>query len=373
MPIDIFIPKEELPEETRVALVPALVERYRQKGVQLHLDEGAGTEAGFPDSLYENVSVDLGAWSDGDLVLCVNMPSIDAIKKMKKGAILAGLMAPYRSDFPTGACQERQLTVFSLELLPRISRAQSMDALSSQAAASGYRSALLAAMQLPRFFPMLTTAAGTIRPARVLVIGAGVAGLQAIATARRLGAMVWAYDVRAAAREQVESLGARFVDTGVAAEGAGGYARALTAEEEQQQASALADQVKSANVVITTAAVPGKPAPKIVSAPMVEAMAPGSVIVDLAAPSGGNCELTEVDKTVSHKGVQVIGPRNLAATLAGHASEMYARNLFNFVSPWFVDEQMTIDWDDEIYAKSAVLRDGEIIWEALRTGEEGKS
>ncbi|MDX1443508.1 MAG: NAD(P) transhydrogenase subunit alpha, partial [Gammaproteobacteria bacterium] len=253
------------------------------------------------------------------------------------------------------------VTAFSVERIPRISRAQSMDALSSQAACAGYRCALIAADSLHRFLPMLTTAAGTIRPAKVLVIGAGVAGLQAIATAKRLGAMVEGFDVRSATREQVESLGAKFVDTGITAEGEGGYARELTEEEKQKQNEVLADHIAQADAVITTAAIPGRPAPKIIDAKTVERMKPGSVIVDLAAETGGNCELTKAGETVEHGNCRVIGPVNVPSQLAEHASEMYSRNLFNFISPWFEGEEFHIDFDDEVYAKSVVTRDGKVV------------
>jgi NAD(P) transhydrogenase subunit alpha len=247
-----------------------------------------------------------------------------------------------------------------MELVPRISRAQSMDALSSQAAIAGYKAVLIAANELQKFLPMLTTAAGTIRPAQVLVIGAGVAGLQAIATARRLGAVVEAYDVRSATREQVKSLGAKFVDTGVSAEAAGGYARELTAEEKAQQQQVLEARIAAADAVITTASVPGRPAPKIISAAAVTRMRPGSVVVDIAAEQGGNCELTRPGETVEQQGVRVVGALNLPATLAYNASEMYARNLYNFLKPALVKGELAIDWNDEVFAQSCLTRQGEI-------------
>ena len=235
-----------------------------------------------------------------------------------------------------------------------------MDALSSQAAIAGYKSVLIGANNLDRFFPMLTTAAGTIRPAKVLIIGAGVAGLQAIATAKRLGAIVEGYDVRRATREQIESLGAKFVDTGVSAEGEGGYARELTDEEKQKQQEVLEDHIALSDVVITTAAIPGRPAPRIIPASAVHRMKPGAVIVDIAAESGGNCELTEAGKTVHINGVKIVGPVNLAAQLAFHASEMYARNLYNFLSPAIDEGEMNIDWDDEVFAGAVLTHDAEI-------------
>jgi NAD(P) transhydrogenase subunit alpha len=247
-----------------------------------------------------------------------------------------------------------------MELIPRISRAQSMDALSSQAAVAGYKAVLIAANELDRFLPMLTTAAGTIRPALVLVIGVGVAGLQAIATAKRLGAMVEAYDVRSATKEQVRSLGAKFIDTGISAEGSGGYARELTAEERAQQQAVLDARIAAADAVITTAGVPGRPAPRIVSRAAVERMKPGAVIVDSLAENGGNCELTRAGVTVEHHGVRIVGPVNLPALLAYHASEMYSRNLYNFLAPALKGGELAIDWNDEVFAGAVLTRDGTV-------------
>jgi NAD(P) transhydrogenase subunit alpha len=257
--------------------------------------------------------------------------------------------------------RDRRITSFAVELIPRISRAQSMDALSSQAAAAGYKAALLAANALDKFLPMLTTAAGTIRPAQVLVIGAGVAGLQAIATSRRLGAIVEAYDVRSATKEQIQSLGAKFVDTGVAAEGTGGYARELTAEEKAKQQEILDRHIAKADAVISTAAIPGRSAPRIISKAAVAAMGSGAVIVDLAAESGGNCELTVAGETVvTANGVKILGPQNLPSELARHASQMYSRNLLNFLQPAIKNGELAIDWEDEVFAKSVLTHDGAI-------------
>ncbi len=356
MATTLFVPRERVGDERRVALAPALVAKYLELGLRVTIETDAGKAAGFPDAAYEGA--EFGSESllgEADVVLTVRGLAPDAIARLKRGAAVVGLLAAHEESFPADAYAAAGALAFALEKLPRISRAQTMDALSSQAAAAGYRAVLLAALELPRFFPMLTTAAGTVRPARVLVIGAGVAGLQAIATARRLGAIVEGYDVRAAAREQVESLGARFVDTGVGAEGEGGYARELSEDEKRRQAEKLAEHIARANVVITTAAVPGRPAPKILSTAMVEGMEAGSVIVDLAAVSGGNCELTRADKTVLHKGVAILGPTNPAAGLAAHASEMYARNCCNFVTPWFAEKGvLAIPADDEIYRATLV-------------------
>jgi NAD(P) transhydrogenase subunit alpha len=264
------------------------------------------------------------------------------------------------------ALRDRKLTSFAMEFIPRISRAQSMDALSSQAAIAGYKAVLIAANTLDKFMPMLTTAAGTIRPATVLVIGAGVAGLQAIATARRLGAIVEAYDVRSATREQVKSLGAKFVDVGVSAEGSGGYARELTAEEKAKQQEVLDARIAASDAVITTASVPGRRAPLIVSRAAVERMKAGAVIIDIAAEQGGNCELTRAGETVQHGGVKIIGPVNLASTLAYNASEMYARNILNFLRPAIDKGELKIDWTDEVFAQSCLTHDGVVRHEATR-------
>ncbi len=356
MATTVFVPRERTSGERRVALAPALVARYVELGARILVEKNAGKGAGFPDAAFEGAEiVPEPAFGEADVVLTVSGLPADAIGQLKHGAAVVGLLAPHEDGFPGNAYAEAGALAFALEKLPRISRAQSMDALSSQAAAAGYRAVLLTALELPRFFPMLTTAAGTMRPARVLVIGVGVAGLQAIATARRLGAIVEGYDVRTAARTEVESLGARFVDTGVGAEGAGGYARELNEEEKAQQAQKLAEHVARANVIVTTAAVPGRPAPKILDKTMVEGMAAGSVIVDLAAASGGNCELTKPDRTVQHKGVAVLGPTNAAAGLAAHASEMYAKNCYNFVAPWFTESGViAIPADDEVYTATLV-------------------
>ena len=269
--------------------------------------------------------------------------------------------------------KDKNLTGFGMELIPRISRAQSMDVLSSQAATAGYQSVIIAAHTLDKFFPMLTTAAGTIRPAQVLIIGAGVAGLQAIATAKRLGAVVKGYDVRSATKEQVESLGAKFVETNVSAEGEGGYARELTADEKQKQQAALEKEIMISDVVISTAAIPGRPAPKIIRKEAVEKMKPGSVIVDLAAETGGNCELTKAGETVIEKNIKIVGPTNLPSSLGQHASEMYARNLFNFISPAIKEGELNIDWDDEVFSSSVVTHEGKIIHEFTRKIIEGES
>lgn len=362
MPVTVAVLRESAEGERRVPAVPGLLEKYAGRGASLRVEAGAGTAAGLPDGAWDGAEVVPGeAVTEGaGLVLCVRMPGPGVIARLAPGTVLAGLLEPHRGPERLDALRDAKITAFAMELIPRISRAQSMDALSSQASVAGYAAVLIGANALPRFLPMLTTAAGTIRPARVLVIGAGVAGLQAIATARRLGAVVEAYDVRAATREQVASLGAKFVDIPVQAEGEGGYARELTGEERAEQQRILADRVGAADMVVCTAAVPGRPAPRIVSTGMAGSMRPGSVIVDLAAESGGNCEATRAGETVDVNGVAVIGPVNLPSRLAAHASEMYARNLYNFVSPFLGEDGIGIDWNDEIYEAAVVTHDGEI-------------
>src|SRR5690606_13994753 len=330
---------------------------------------------GIPDGDYPDVEL-AGAddvLARAGLLVTVQPPRPEAVAKLAPGSAVAGLMHGHLNRELVATLRDRRLTAFAMELVPRISRAQSMDVLSSQAAAAGYRAALIAATTLDKFFPMLTTAAGTIRPAQVLVIGAGVAGLQAIATAKRLGAVVKGYDVRSATREQVQSLGAKFVETGVSAEGEGGYARELTDDEKRQQQEALDKEIATSDVVISTAAIPGRPAPKIISAAAVAAMKPGAVIVDLAAETGGNCELTRAGETVVENKVKIVGPVNLPAALGRHTSEMYARNLFNFLSPAISEGELNIDWEDEVFAKTVLTRDGEIKHEGTRQSLEAKN
>jgi NAD(P) transhydrogenase subunit alpha len=373
MAIKLFVPQEQAAGERRVAICPPVAAKLKPLGVELLIEPGAGDAAGFPDSLFTGATFlkAADAIPQADVVFRVTPPPVANIPRMRAGSMLVSFLSPHKDPERIQALRDARVTAFSMELVPRISRAQAMDALSSQAAAAGYKAALLAAEKLARFFPMLTTAAGTVRPAKVLVVGAGVAGLQAIATARRLGAMVEGYDVRAAAREQVESLGAKFVDTGVSAEGAGGYARELTPEEKQKQQDALAKHVALADAVITTAAIPGRPAPKILTRAMVEAMKPGALIMDLAAETGGNCELTKPGEDIRHGHVLVSGPLNLPSLLAEHASDMYARNLLNFFTPLVKDGALSIDWQDEVYAKSVVTHDGKIMHEPTRKLVEG--
>ncbi len=364
MPLTIAVARERATGELRTALVPETAKKFAALGASLRLEAGTGLTSHYLDADYAEasaVSDVAAAYAGAGLILRVTPPSLEEIAAMPDGAVLIGLLKPYESKERLAALNAKKITAFALELLPRISRAQSMDALSSQGACSGYQCGLIAAARCTKFFPMLTTAAGTVRPARVLVIGAGVAGLQAIATCKRLGAMVEGYDVRAAAREQIESLGAKFVDTGVSADGAGGYARELTAEEKAQQAEKLAKAVAAADVVITTAAIPGKKAPIIITREMVSRMKYGAVIVDMAAESGGNCELTKAGEHVIEHDVNIHGPLNLPSRMPTHASELYAKNLYNFLSPWIKDGVFNLDWSDEIVAGTVLCKDGATI------------
>lgn len=364
MPTIIGVARELHPGEHRVALVPDVAKKFRALGADILIEQGAGETSAYPNDDFTDVRWTSSAadiWTQSDAVLCVRAPTLEQVMQMKPGAILIGFLQPYQSPALVKALLERRITSFAVELVPRISRAQSMDALSSQAAVSGYLCAVIAAAHSPKFFPMLTYAAGTVRPARVMVIGAGVAGLQAIATARRLGAMVEAYDVRPETREQIESLGAKFVDTGVAASGQGGYARELTDDEKRQQAERLAKAVSQVDALITTAAIPGRSAPRIITAAMVEAMKFGAVIVDMAAESGGNVEGTVAGEIVQVGHVKIVGHANLPSRMPYHASEMYSKNLLNFLSPHLKDGQLAPDWDDEVLAGTALTRDGEIV------------
>ena len=356
-PAVVAVAAETAPGERRVALTPETARKLVAAGARVQVQQGAGVPAGFDDEAYVQAGAHVvngadAALDGADVVLCVRPPPPERLRTLRPGAALVGLLAPEAEPAREQALRDAGLHVFPLERLPRTTRAQSMDVLSSQAGMAGYKAMLLAAQLAPRFFPMLTTAAGTVRPSRVLVVGAGVAGLQAIATARRLGAQVEGFDVRPETREQIESLGARFVDLGVSAAGEGGYARALTDEERAEQQRRLAEHLQQVDVVVCTAAVPGRRAPRIVTTAMVEGMKAGSVVVDLAAESGGNCECTRPGETVRHAGVTVAGPLDLASSGALHASEMYARNVFNFVSLFLRDGAVAFDWTDELLART---------------------
>jgi len=374
MTLSVAVLRERAEGERRVALDPGGAGKLAGKGVNVLVEKGAGEAAGFEDGQYESAEIvaDRNALAGrADVCLWVQLPDEQTIGRIKSGAVGMGLVFAHRNPHAVDALNTRYVSTFAMELVPRISRAQSMDVLSSQATIAGYQAVLRGASLAPRLFPMLTTAAGTLRPAVVVVIGAGVAGLQAIATARRLGARVEAYDIRAAAREQVESLGAKMIDTGVNAEGEGGYARELTDEEKQQQADVLAEHLAKADVVVSTAAVPGRPAPKIITQAMVEGMKPGSVIVDLAAESGGNCELTEPGKTARHGMVTVDGPLDLASRAPIHASEMYARNLLNLLDLILGEDEVNIDREDEVIAGCLLTHEGQVVHE--RTAEARQS
>jgi len=360
MSVVVGVLKETAAKETRVAVVPEIASKLKNLGVRVLIERGAGESAHFPDALYTDAEFSDAAaiLASADILLKVQPPSVTEVAALKKGAVVIGFMQAYARRDLVLALKECGITSFAMELVPRISRAQSMDALSSQAAVAGYKAALIAANTLEKFLPMLTTAAGTIRPATVLVIGAGVAGLQAIATAKRLGAVVEAYDVRSATKDQVKSLGAKFVETGVSAEGAGGYARELTPAETAAQQEVLDARIAASDAVISTASVPGRPAPRLISGAAVLRMKPGSVIVDVAAEQGGNCELTKAGETVVHNGVKIVGPLNLAASLPYHASEMYSRNLFNLLKPAIPAGELAIDWSDEVFAGAVLTRAG---------------
>ena len=373
------VARETRAGERRVALVPDAVKQLVGESLEVVVEAGAGDSAGFPDGHYTEagaaIAADAAALHErATVILRVQPPADGEVAALRKGQFLIGLLEPL--DRPDLARQlaDRGVTAFAMELMPRITRAQSMDALSSQSTIAGYRAVLLAATYLPKIFPMLITAAGTLSPAKVLVVGAGVAGLQAIGTARRLGAVVEAYDTRPAVKEQVESLGARFVeldlDTGDA-EDAGGYARAQSEEFYRQQREQLGRRVAQADVVITTALVPGQTAPLLIEASAVEAMRPGSVIVDMAAAKGGNCAVTEADRVVNHGGVSVLGHTNLAAEIPAHASQMYARNLVTFLKHLLEEGELRLDLEDEITKGALLTHEGAIANDAVRTRAEG--
>ena len=358
--------KEQAEGERRVALDPASVKRIAAKGYRVLLQQGAGDAAGFLDEQYSEAEIIADKEEilhQADVLFWIQAPGVQTLTALKEGALALGLVFPHRNPGIIEALNSRNISCCAMELVPRISRAQGMDVLSSQATVAGYKAVLRAASLSPRLFPMLTTAAGTLRPSSVMIIGAGVAGLQAIATARRLGARVEAYDIRAAAREQVESLGAKMIDTGVDAQAEGGYARELTDEEKQRQADKLAEHLAKSDAVISTASIPGRPAPRIISKQMVEGMSPGSVIVDLSAESGGNCELTEPGSTIRHKGVVVDGPLNLASQAAIHASEMFAKNLLNLLELMVEEDQLNINREDEVVNGCLLTHEGALVHE----------
>ncbi|MEJ5207153.1 Re/Si-specific NAD(P)(+) transhydrogenase subunit alpha [Denitratimonas sp. CY0512] len=374
MAVTVVAVRERAPNERRIALSPEVAKKLQALGAQVVIEAGAGSGANQPDAIFPGVQVEAdagAALARADVLLTVQPPSLETIAALREGSIVIGFMQPHADPERIKALRDRKITAFAMELLPRTTRAQAMDVLSSQAGMAGYKAVLIAAELSGKFFPMLTTAAGTIRPSKVLIVGAGVAGLQAIATARRLGAQVEGFDVRPETREQIESLGAKFLDLGVSAAGSGGYARELTAEERAEQQQRLADHLKNIDAVVTTAAVPGRPAPKILTAAMVEGMKPGAVIVDLAAETGGNCELTRPGETFVHGSVTIAGPLNLPSRGAIHSSEMYARNLYNFLALSLSDGALTLDWEDELIAQTCLTHAGAIRHEATRQKVEG--
>jgi proton-translocating NAD(P)+ transhydrogenase subunit alpha len=354
----IGVPRESAAGERRVALVPELVSRLVSNDFEVLVERGAGVAASFPDAAYEEAGARLvDDPYEAEAVVKVQRPSIDEAARLRDGQVLIGFLQPLTDSEGIKALSTRGVTAFAMESIPRITRAQPMDALSSQATVTGYKASLLAADRLPRFFPMLMTAAGTVAPAKVLVLGAGVAGLQAIATARRLGAVVTGFDVRPIVREQIESLGASWLDLGVVGEEtAGGYAQELSEEAERRQQEELELRLPEFDVVITTALVPGRPAPRLIPAAAVAAMRPGSVIVDLAAEAGGNCELTEAGEEVVREDVTIVGFTNLPSTMPYHASQLYARNVAALLVHLAPDGELALDFDDEITAGACVTR-----------------
>ena len=363
----IGVPKETADGELRVALVPEIVRKLAGDQVEVLVERGAGAGALIPDSQYEEVGAKLvdDPW-DTDVVVKVAPPSAEEAGRLKRDSVLIGFLEPLTNAEGVRSLARSGTTSFAMELIPRISRAQSMDALSSQSNVGGYRAALIGAQELGRFFPMLMTAAGTIRPATVLVLGVGVAGLQAIATARRLGAVVQAFDVRPEVADQVRSLGATWLEAGPEASGEGGYARELTEEERAEQQQALQEAIGKVDVVITTALVPGRRAPILVTAQAVESMKPGSVIVDLAGEAGGNCELSEPGETVIKHDVKITAPLNVPSTMAEHASQLYARNVEALLGLMIEDGALRLDFEDEVIAGACITRDGEIVNEGAK-------
>ena len=374
MPVKIAVLKETRPNERRVALVPVVADKLIKLGAQIAMQSGAGDAVKLPNAAFKNVAFtddvrELVA--EADIVLAVQPPGVEVARMMKEGAILVSFIYAHKEIELTKVLRDRKITAFAMELVPRITRAQAMDALSSQAALTGYYAVLIGATNIARMLPMMTTAVGSIRPQKALVMGLGVAGLQALATARRLGAMTEGYDVRPETKEQAESLGAKFVDTGVDARGAGGYARELTPEEKDKIAAVITKHIQAADIIITTAAIPGRPSPKLISKAQVEGMKAGSVIVDLAAEGGGNCEYTQPGQTVQVGQVTICGPLNVPSMLGEHASELYAKNQYNLIELFVKDKAISLDWSDEVIAKTALTHAGEIKNEAAKKAVEG--
>lgn len=367
--MNVAVPRESGGAENRVSLVPETITKLTKAGVTVNVARGAGERAAFPDEQYVKAGASIvdepaALFSDADLIVTVGRPDEAALAAMPKRAVLLGLLAPLGDPQYVKQLADAGITALSMDAIPRTTRAQSMDALSSQSNIAGYKAVLLGALALPKFFPMLTTAAGTIPPAKVLILGAGVAGLQAIATARRLGAVVIAYDTRAVVKEQVQSLGATFleIDLGVDAQTAGGYAAELTPEQIDKQRRFMVDAIGASDVVITTALVPGRPAPLLITEEAVGAMHAGAVIVDLAAETGGNCALTKRDQTViSANGVQILGQTNLPSTMPYHASQLYSRNVYALLNIMLKDAQLTLDMNDDIVKGTTIVHEGKIV------------
>jgi NAD(P) transhydrogenase subunit alpha len=366
--VKVGILKERITGERRVALVPESVGRLVKDGNEVVVERGAGTASFYSDDTYTQAGARIAADSSGvlaeaDLIAKVQRPVTDEIGRLRAGQVIVGFLQPLTNAELVRELASRRVTSFAMEAIPRVTRAQPMDALSSQANIGGYKAVVLAADRLPKYLPMLTTAAGTIAPARCLVLGAGVAGLQAIATARRLGAIVEAFDTRPVVKEQVQSLGARFleIELGESAEAAGGYAKELSEEAHRKEQELIGKHVKDADIVVTTAAIPGKRAPLLITADMVRSMKPGAVIVDLAAETGGNCELTEPGKTIETNGVTIVGETNLPSTLAYHASQLYSRNVASLLGLLVKDGTFQPDWNDEIVKGCVITRDGDVV------------
>jgi H+-translocating NAD(P) transhydrogenase subunit alpha len=365
----IGVVRETTPGERRVALVPETVGRLAKSGNEVVVERGAGEASSFPDRMYTDAGATIGDAWDAELVVKVARPTDEEVGRLREGAVLIAFLQPLTNHALVRELARRRVTALSMDAIPRITRAQPMDALSSQATVAGYKAVLLAAVALPKFFPMLTTAAGTIAPAKAFIIGAGVAGLQAIATARRLGAVVEAFDTRPVVKEQVQSLGAKFleVDLGETGEGAGGYAKELSEDAHRKEVELLAKAVKENDIIITTAAIPGRPAPKLITADMVRSMKPGSVIVDLAAETGGNTELTQAGKVIDVDGVRIDGTTNIPSTMPYHASQMYSRNIQSLLGLMVTKEgKLNLDMKDDVIKGTVITKDGEVVHEQTK-------
>ena len=373
MPVKIAVLRETRANERRVAMVPVVADKLTKLGAEIHMQAGAGEGVKLADAAYKNATFAAnpqGLASDADILVAVNPPPAEIVSAMKEGSILLSFVYAHKEPALVKLLRDKKITCFAMELVPRITRAQAMDALSSQAALAGYYGVLLGATDLARMLPMTTFATGSIKPGTILVMGVGVAGLSAIATARRLGARVEGYDVRPEVKEQVESLGAKFIETGVDARGQGGYARELTQEEKDKIAAVVTKHIQSADLIITTAAIPGRPSPKLISKAQVDGMKSGAVILDLAADGGGNCEYSKPGERIQVGQVTIDAPLNVPSLLGEHASELYAKNQFNLIELFLKDKAISIDWTDEVLAKSCLTHAGEIKNEAAKKAVE---